>query len=115
MSDSANPWTAQPMDFSRPEYWSGSPFTSPGDLPNPGIEPRYPALQADSLPSEPPGKPKKRGVGSLSLLQHIFLTQELNQSLLHYRQILYILFQNIFHIVYYKILNLLNIVPCDIQ
>ena len=55
------------------------------------------------------------GVGSLSLLQHIFLTQELNQSLLHYRQILYILFQNIFHIVYYKILNLLNIVPCDIQ
>ena len=42
---------------------------SPGDLPSPGIEPRPPALQADSLPSEPPGKPRNTGVGSLSLLQ----------------------------------------------
>ena len=45
------------VGFSREEYWSGLPFPSPGDLPNPGIEPRYPALQVDSLPSEPPGKP----------------------------------------------------------
>ena len=45
------------MEFSRPEYWSGYPFPSPGDLPNPGIEPRSPALQVDSLPAEPPGKP----------------------------------------------------------
>ena len=45
------------MEFSRQEYWSGLPFPSPGDLPDPGIEPRFPALQADSLPSEPPGKP----------------------------------------------------------
>ena len=45
------------MAFSRPEYWSAQPFPSPGDLPNPGIEPRSPALQADSLPSEPQGKP----------------------------------------------------------
>ena len=45
------------MEFSRPEYWSESPFPSPGDLSNPGIEPRYPALQADSLPAEPQGKP----------------------------------------------------------
>ena len=45
------------MRFSRQEYWSGLPFPSPGDLPNPGIKPRSPALQADSLPSEPPGKP----------------------------------------------------------
>ena len=45
------------MEFSRPEYWSGYPFPSPGDLPNPGIKPRSPALQADSLPAEPPGKP----------------------------------------------------------
>ena len=45
------------VGFSRQEYWSGLPFPSPGDLPNPGIEPRYPALQADALPSEPPGKP----------------------------------------------------------
>ena len=41
--------------FSRQEYWSGLPFSSPGDLPEPGIEPGSPALQADSLPSEPPG------------------------------------------------------------
>ena len=46
------------MGFSRPEYWSGLPFPSPGDLPNPGIKPRSPELQADSLPSEPPGKPR---------------------------------------------------------
>ena len=46
------------MGFSRQEYWSGLPFPSPGDLPDPGIEPRSPALQADALTSEPPGKPK---------------------------------------------------------
>ena len=44
------------VEFSRQEYWSSLPCPSPGDLPNPGIEPRSPALQADSLPSEPPGK-----------------------------------------------------------
>ena len=47
------------MEFSRQEYWSGLPFPSPGDLPNPGIEPRSPALQADALPSEPPRKSKQ--------------------------------------------------------
>ena len=46
------------MGFSRQEYWSGLPFPSPGDLPDPGIEPRSPALKADALTSEPPGKPK---------------------------------------------------------
>ena len=45
------------MRFSRQEYWSGLPFPSPGDLPNPGIEPGSPTLQADSLTSEPSGKP----------------------------------------------------------
>ena len=45
------------MEFSRPEYWSGQLFPSPGDLPNTGIEPRSPTLQAVSLLSEPPGKP----------------------------------------------------------
>ena len=45
------------MEFSRQEYWSGLSFPSPGGLPNPGTEPRSPALQADSLPSESPGKP----------------------------------------------------------
>ena len=79
-----------------------SPWNSPGqntgvgslsllqrDLPNPGIEPRSPTLQADSLPAEPQGKPKNTGVGSLSFLQRIFSTQESNWGLLHCRQILY--------------------------
>ena len=47
------------MGFSRQEYWSGLPFISPGDLPDPGIEPGSPALEADSLLSEPPGNPHK--------------------------------------------------------
>ena len=45
------------MGFSRQEYWSGLPFPSPGDLPEPGIKPRFPTLEADALTSEPPGKP----------------------------------------------------------
>ena len=58
----ATPWTvafqAPPsMGFSRQEYWSGLPFPSPGDLPDPGIEPGSPTFQADALTSEPPGKP----------------------------------------------------------
>ena len=62
MSDSATPWTVAhqaplPVGFPRQELRSGLPFPSPGDLPNPGIEPGSPALQADILPSEPPGKP----------------------------------------------------------
>ena len=65
------------------------PFPSPGDLPNPGIKPRSPTLRADSLPAEPQGKPKNTGVGSLFLLQRIFLTQESNWGLLHCRRILY--------------------------
>ena len=58
------PWTvayqASPsMGFSRQEYWSGLPFPSPGDLPDPGIEPGSPALEADALTSEPPRKPRQ--------------------------------------------------------
>ena len=60
MSDSVTPWIVaiqapQSMEFPRKEYWSGLPFPSPGDFPNPGIEHRCPALKADFLPSEPPG------------------------------------------------------------
>ena len=55
---------------------SGYSFPSPGYLPSPGIKPRSPALQVDSLPTEPPGKPKNTGVGSLSLLQQIFPTKD---------------------------------------
>ena len=66
------PWTVAhqaplSMEFSRQEYWSGLPFLSPGDLPNPGIRPWSPVLQGDSLPSEPPGKP------SWVLLMHFSL------------------------------------------
>ena len=62
VSDSAIQWTAAPqaplsMGFPRQKYWSGLPCPPPGDLPNSGIKPRSPALQVDSLPSEPPGKP----------------------------------------------------------
>ena len=64
LSDSLpTPWTVAykaplSMEFSRQEYWRGLPFPSPGDLLEPGIEPGSLALQADALPSEPPGKPK---------------------------------------------------------
>ena len=68
------PWTvayqAPPsMGFSRQECWSGLPFPSPGDLPNPGIEPGSPALQADTLPSEPSGKQRDSREIFLSYLQ----------------------------------------------
>ena len=65
------------------------PCPPPGDLPNPGIKTRSSTLKADSLPSEPPKKPKNTGEGSLSLLQQIFPTQESNQGLLHCTWILY--------------------------
>ena len=97
-----------PMDCSLPassvhgdspgKNWSGLPYPPLGDLLNPGIESRSPMLQGDSLPSEPLGKPKKFGIGSLSILwgilptqdlHGIFLTQEWNQGLLHFRKILY--------------------------
>ena len=62
MSNSEIPWTitqrvALSMGFSRQEYWSGLPFPSPEARPNPGIKPESPALQVDSLPSEPQGEP----------------------------------------------------------
>ena len=63
------PWTMQSMGCSRPEYWSGLPFPSPGDLPNWGIKSMTPALQVDFLPAELQGKPKNTEVGSLPLLQ----------------------------------------------
>ena len=85
------PWTVCSPPGSSVHDWSGLPFPSPGDLPNQGIEPRSPALRADALTSEPPGKPKHTGVGCHSLLQEIFPTQGLNPGLPHYRQTLYYL------------------------
>ena len=81
-------WVAMPSSrgLPNPEIQPRSP---PGALPNPEIQSRFPTLQVDYLPSEPPGKPKNTGVGSPSLLQGIFPTQESNQGLLHCRQILY--------------------------
>ena len=69
------------MGFSRQKYWSGLPFPPSGDLSNPGIEPRSPEVQADSLPAEPPGKPKNTEVGSNPFSKGIFLTQGLNHHL----------------------------------
>ena len=67
----------------------GSLSPSPGDLPNPGIEPRSPSLQEDSLPAETQEKTKNIRVGSLSLLQWMFPSQESNWGLLHHRRILH--------------------------
>ena len=67
------------MEFSRQEYWNGLPFPSPGDLPNPGIELGSPALQADSLPSEPPGEAcvlVKGGSVSLETFQQLMRKQK---------------------------------------
>ena len=78
-----------PWGFARQEYWNGKLFLYPRDHPSSGFKPRSSTLQADSLPSEPPGKPMNTGMDSLSLLQGIFPTQESNQGPLHCRQILY--------------------------
>ena len=67
------------MGFSRQEYWSGLPFPSPGDLPDPGIEPRFPTFQADALTSEPPGKPLVSGI-LLKIYFNICLTWKNNQE-----------------------------------
>ena len=86
----SHPILCNPMDYSPPgssvhgdspgkNTGSQLPCLSPRDLPNPGIKPWCLPLQVDSLPVESPGKPKNTGVGSLSLLQGNFLTQELNQ------------------------------------
>ena len=71
------------MEFSRQEYWSGLPFPSPGDLPNPGIKLRSPALQADSLLAEPQGKPKNTGVGHLSPADLPYPQIELGETSTH--------------------------------
>ena len=77
----ANPWTTAcqaplSMEFSRPEYWSGLLFPSPGDLPNPGMEPASLALQADSLPSEP-GKIIRMGPILTQPMVSVFIRREI--------------------------------------
>ena len=89
MSDSLWPhdYTVHGILQARILEWIAFPFSR--GLPYPGFEPRSPTLQADSLPAKPQGKPKNTGVDSLSLLQWIFPTQELNWGLQHFRQIPY--------------------------
>ena len=90
MSDSLQPHGLySPWNSPGQNTGVGSLSLLQGNLPNPGIEPRSPTLQAYSLSDEPQGKPKNTGVGSLFLLQRIFPIQESNQGLLHCRQILY--------------------------
>ena len=90
MSDSLRPHGLySPWNSPGQNTGMGSLSLLQGNLPNPGVEPRSPALQANSLPAEPPGKPKNRGVDILSLLQRIVPTQESNQGLLPCRPILY--------------------------
>ena len=75
------------LGFSRPEYWSGQPFPSPGDLPNPEIEPESPALQADSLPTELSGKPTMQEMRVQSLGQEDPLEENMaiHSSILSWR------------------------------
>ena len=80
-------YTVQGILQARILEWVAFPFS--GDLPNPGIKPRSLTLQANSLPAEPQRKPKSTGAGSLFLFQQIFLAQESNRGVLHYRQFLY--------------------------
>ena len=68
------------IEFSRQEYRSGLPFPSPGDLPHPGIEPSSPALWADSLLSEPPGKPSERPFVVVQTLSHVPLCDPVDHS-----------------------------------
>ena len=97
----ATPWTvayqAPPsMGFSRQECWSGFPFPSQGDLSIPGIEPRSPELQADALPSEPPGSHNLISFSNLNLSNFLFILWEdhlLNMPIIAFHQMLqYILY-----------------------
>ena len=88
------------MEFSRSEYWNIDPQYSPGDLPNPGTEPRYPTLQEDYLVSEPPGKPN-----------HIIFSHHCMKILLlpytcQYRPSLLTVFFNTYLLVWFKYVNL---------
>ena len=89
------PWpvayqASRSMGFSRQKYWSGLPFASPGDLPDPRIEPGFPTLEADALPSEPPGKSKIiwRHIKKICWSPHL---NQLNQKLQEWTQLHYLL------------------------
>ena len=69
------------MEFSKQEYWSGLPFPSPGDLPKPGMEPGSSTLQADALPSEPPGKSKRYEVNAIFKKVKLYLYQNMTNDM----------------------------------
>ena len=88
----ATPWTVAyqaplSMGFSRQGYWSGLPFPSPGDLPDPGIKPRSPTLQAEALPSEPPGKPIYSLTTYLFILNCFCLRKSLGKAWCIFRRV----------------------------
>ena len=84
-----------PMGFSRQEYWSGFPFPSPEDLPDPGIERSSPALQADSLPSEPPGKPTYIVIRELLFLKPVNKTFHIFHFKKSYKELLKNIYANL--------------------
>ena len=86
-----DPWTVAyqapgSMGFSRQEYWSGSSFPSPEDLPDPGIKPRCPSLQVASLPSEPPGEPSDKSFRERQILEDITYVWKLKKVRLKNRE-----------------------------
>ena len=92
----ATPWAIQSMEFSGPEYWSGSPFLSPRDIPNPGTEPSPLTLRADSLLPEPQGRPRitacpinsslKSMTKIKKLLVHTKICRQVHSSFIHHKQ-----------------------------
>ena len=76
-----DPMEIQSMEFSRPEYWSGQPIPSPAALPNPGIEPESPALQAYSLPTELSRKPSDEIGGDILIMGFLMLCNKIDQHL----------------------------------
>ena len=119
MSDSVPPWTVAhqaplSIEFSRQEYWSGLPFPSPGDLPDPGMEPGSPELQAECLPSKSPGFPDD--LGTIWFIHNWTYAQLLtDQSLVYILDhtliqteifICYIKFRQLHYIYYHKFASL---------
>ena len=102
------------MEFSKQKYWSGLPFPSPGDLPDPGIKPRPPALQAEALPSEPPGKPLlPLGTGhhhsTFYFFMYQYFTPFYDSTVFHFKDIIFFIHSSINeHFDFFNLLNIVN-------